>query len=127
MEKLIITSSPETPYFPRVYFDPETGVCDIAGESFMEETYKFYSPLMAWLEEYVTTKRPVTLNIKLTYFNTSSSRSILDMLDLLREYKGKGGEISVNWYFDPDDPDMEDEVEDFRIESGVDIQLKPFK
>ena len=53
MENLIINSSSETPYFPRVSFDAETGICDISGESFMEETYKFYSPLMEWLEKYL--------------------------------------------------------------------------
>ena len=93
----------------------------------MEETYKFYAPLMTWLEKYLSERKKVIFNIKLTYFNTSSSRSILDILDLLREYSEGGGEIEVNWFFDPNDPDMEDEVEDFKIESGLDINLKPFK
>ena len=127
MENLILNTSPETPYFPRVNFDYSTGTCEIVGESFMEETYKFYAPIMAWLEQYVSEKKKVILNIKLTYFNTSSSRSILDILDLLREYKESGGEIEVYWFYDPNDPDMEDEVEDFKIESGLDIQLKSFK
>jgi hypothetical protein len=127
MENLIIHTSPETPYFPRVNFNYETGVCEIIGESFMEETYKFYAPLMAWLEQYIAENKKVVFNIKLTYFNTSSSRSILDILDLLREYSEKGGDVEVFWYYDPNDPDMEDEVEDFRIESGLDLKLKTFK
>jgi hypothetical protein len=127
MENLVLHTSPETPYFPRVNFDYGTGICEIAGESFMEETYKFYAPLMAWLEQYISEKKKVVFNIKLTYFNTSSSRSILDILDLLREYKDSGGEIEVNWFYDHNDPDMEDEVEDFKIESGLDIHLKSFK
>jgi len=127
MENLIINSSSETPYFPRVSFNSITGVCEISGESFMEETYKFYSPLMEWLEKYLSEKKPVTLNVKLTYFNTSSSRSILDLLDILREYMDSGGKVKVNWYYDLEDPDMEDEVEDFKAESGLEINLKPFK
>lgn len=127
MESLIIPTSPETPYFPRVNFNNETGICELSGESFMEETYKFYAPLMAWLEQYISTKKKISFNIKLTYFNTSSSRSILDILDLLREYNQGGGEIEVSWFYDPNDPDMEDEVEDFKIESGIDIQLKSFR
>lgn len=127
MENLTLHTSPETPYFPRVNFDYNSGICEISGESFMEETYKFYAPLISWLEQYIAEKKDIIFNIKLTYFNTSSSRSILDILDLLREYKEVGGKIEVNWYFDPNDPDMEDEVEDFKIESGVNIQLKPFK
>jgi len=127
MENLIIHTSPETPYFPKVSFNYDSGICEIAGESFMEETYKFYAPLMAWLEEYIAEKKKIIFNIKLTYFNTSSSRSILDILDLLREYQQFGGEIEVSWFYDPNDPDMEDEVEDFKVESGLDIQLKSFK
>ena len=127
MEDLIIHTSPETPYFPKVNFIYGTGVCEIIGESFMEETYKFYAPIMAWLEQYMSEKKKIIFNLKLTYFNTSSSRSILDILDLMKDYRENGGDVEVNWYYDPNDPDMEDEVEDFKIESGVDIQLKPFK
>ena len=116
MKSLVINTEPDSPYYPGVFFNTETGVCEISGESYMEEAYKFYLPLINWIKEFV-------LNEKLIYFNTSSSRLILDVLDILKKFRDEGHEIQVNWFYDPDDPDVKDEVEDFEIESGMDIKL----
>ena len=124
MENLVIKEVNDAPYYPMVKFDAESGSCEISGESYMEETFKFYSPLLEWIKLYLEEKeKPLTLNFKLTYFNTNSSRLILDMLDILKKNKDKGKKIIVNWYYDPADPDMIDEVEDFELETGLDINL----
>lgn len=128
MKDLIIETQPEAPYYPAVNFNSETGVCVISGESYMEEAYKFFIPLIDWIKEYtLDEKKPLTMEYKLTYFNTSSSRLILDMLDLFKKYISAGGEVVINWFFDEEDPDMKDEIEDFEIESGVKINLLPFE
>ncbi|MCB2194996.1 MAG: DUF1987 domain-containing protein [Bacteroidetes bacterium] len=127
MENITLTSSPTTPYFPEVIFDASKGVCEISGESYMEETYKFYLPLINWLKEYTKeVNKPVELNIKLIYLNTSSTKCVLDMLEILKDYEDAGGKVKVNWYYDKSDPDMVDEVEDFEAESGVKIELIEF-
>ncbi|MCK5029492.1 MAG: DUF1987 domain-containing protein [Bacteroidales bacterium] len=128
MENIILTSSSVTPYFPEVNFDFETGVCEIKGESYMEETYKFYLPLINWIKEYTKdVKKRLELNIKLIYLNTSSTKCVLDILELLKDYEDQGGNVKVNWYFDKSDPDMIDEVEDFEAESGMKIELIEFE
>jgi hypothetical protein len=124
IDNLQISQSKETPFFPGLSFDALTGVCEIYGESYMEDTFKFYSPVFGWLKRYTTeVHKPMTFNIKLTYFNTSSSRALLDIFDILKKYKEENGSVVINWYYDPDDPDMKYEVEDFRIESGMEINL----
>lgn len=124
MKSLVINTEIDTPYYPEVCFNAESGVCELSGESYMEEAYKFYLPLINWIKEFVLNEdRPLILNIKLIYFNTSSSRLILDILDVLKKLKDDGHDIKVNWYYDPDDSDVKDEVEDFEIESGMDIEL----
>jgi len=128
MENITLTSSPETPYFPEVNFDVETGKCEISGESYMEETYKFYLPLITWIKQHIETKnQEIELIIKLIYLNTSSTKCILDMLEVLKDYQDKGGDVKVIWYYDIDDPDMVDEVEDFEVESGMKIELREFE
>lgn len=123
MKSLIINTEPDTPYYPEVHFNAETGICEISGESYMEEAYKFYSPLQLWVKDYLDSNSELTLNFKLIYFNTSSSRLIVDFLEHLRKYRDDGKKVLVNWYYDPDDPDVKDEVEDFEIESGMEIEL----
>jgi hypothetical protein len=123
MESLVINEVKGSPYYPSVHFNAETGACEMRGESYMEETYKFYEPLIIWINEYIKQKKPLEINFKLTYFNTNSSRLILDLLDTLKKYKDSGGEVAVNWYYDKKDPDMVEEVEDFIMESGMNINL----
>jgi len=128
MENLIIKEVPDAPYFPAVNFNAETGICEISGESYMEETFKFYSPLLEWIKNYLKEgNKPLIMNFKLTYFNTNSSRLILDMLEILKKAKDEGHKITVNWFYDPADPDMIDEVEDFEMESGIEINLVEMK
>ena len=128
MENITLQSSPTTPYFPEVNFDFNSGVCEISGESYMEETYKFYLPLINWIKDYTkNAKRKIELNVKLIYLNTSSTKCVLDILEVLKDYEEQGGEVKVNWYFDKNDPDMVDEVEDFEAESGMKIELREFK
>ncbi len=125
MENIKIKRSTETPYFPAVLFDAQSGICEISGESYMEETYKFYLPLISWLKEFMENiNKPITFNIKLLYLNTSTSKCILDILELLRAYKIQGNKVVINWYYDAEDPDMIDEVEDFEAEAEIDITLK---
>jgi hypothetical protein len=123
MESLVINEVKGSPYYPSVHFNAETGVCEMRGESYMEETYKFYEPLITWINEYIKQKKPLQIDFKLTYFNTNSSRLILDILDLIKKYENAGGTVIVNWYYDKKDPDMVEEVEDFTVESGMKINL----
>jgi len=128
MDNITLKGSPDTPYFPEVNFDADTGVCEISGESYMEETYKFYLPLVNWIKEYIkNTNNKIELVIKLIYLNTSSTKCILDMLEVLKEYQDKEGDVKVIWYYDIEDPDMVNEVEDFEVESGIKIELRKFE
>ena len=127
MKNIEIKRSPSSPYFPSIKFNAETGVCDIIGESYMEEAYKFYLPLINWLKSYIHKKnQPVYLNIKLVYFNTSTTKCLLDIFELLKKYKEQGGKIQITWFYDKEDPDMIDEVRDFEKEADLSIEVKEF-
>lgn len=126
MENLNININPDLVYYPVVEFDYQSGICEISGESYMEETFKFYEPIINWLKEYCTGSKPITLNIKLTYFNTSSSRFILEILDTLKHHQNKGVTVQINWYYKMDDPDILTEINDFMEETGTFINILPF-
>jgi hypothetical protein len=128
MENIYIEGSHTNFFVPTVDFSAEKGLCTISGESFLEDTIEFYDPLVQWLEEFTTqVKNPVTFEIKLTYFNTSTSRSILDLLNVLKDYEETGGQVTVNWYYDEDDIDMEEDIEDYMLDTGLEINMIPFR
>ena len=121
MENIFIEGS-EVYFTPEVSFNSVTGVCEIGGESYLEETYAFYEPLYKWLREYIATvNKPLIFDIKLRYMNTSSSKCILVMLKILKSYTDEGGKVTVNWFIDKEDDDMQEEVEDILKETEMPI------
>jgi hypothetical protein len=128
MKSLTIDAIPDSPYYPEVEFNAETGECVLSGESYMEEAYKFYTPLLNWLKEYSLEQgNAITLHVKLTYFNTNSSRLLLDMFDVLKKSVDAGHDVNIKWYYEEDDPDIQDEVEDFEIETGLSFDMIPIR
>ena len=125
MNDIHIKGVHEAYFMPTVNFEVATGNCEIAGESYLEETTKFYAPLLAWIREYIdTVKGPLNFDIKLSYFNTSSSKCLVDILDMLKNYQRDGGLVTVNWYYEDSDEELE-EVEDFILETGLQINKIP--
>ena len=126
LENLEIEGEKGTFFTPSVNFNAETGVCSLEGESYLEDTWEFYDKLLAWLQKYSETGKPLTFDFKLTYFNTSSSKGILDLLKQIKSYEEQGGEIEVNWYHPEDDEDNVEEAEDFKDDTGLEINLIPY-
>ncbi|MCF6242251.1 MAG: DUF1987 domain-containing protein [Bacteroidales bacterium] len=122
METLSLQGSPKT---PTVEMNAETGVIEIKGRSIPENSIDFYRPVVDWLDKYSENPANETIvNIQLEYFNTSSSKCILDVFKKLETVYKKNGEkgVVINWYYEEDDEDM--------LEAGEDYQsiLKiPFK
>lgn len=124
MKDIFIQGEKNTFFTPTVKFSVETGICELEGESYLENTFEFYKPLINWLEEYTEqVKKTITFNFSLTYFNTASSRSILDLLTVLKNYQDNGGSVTVNWFQHEWDEDMEQEIEDFSADTGVTINI----
>ena len=93
------------------------------GRSIPENSVEFYKPLNDWIDTYSSSpKEKTVVDIKLEYFNTSSSKCILDLIKKLERISQKGSEVHVNWYFEQDDEDMEEAGEDYQA-----IIKLPFK
>ena len=111
---------------PFVHFRADSGECMISGESFPEKTTEFYDRLVTWLKQYMEeVSGPVDFNIRLSYFNTSSSKRILEILILLQKYAESGGKVKCSWYYDPEDLDMEEDIEDLKIISKLPLEMLP--
>lgn len=120
MENLHLTASPKT---PSVDFNRDRGILELKGRSIPENSIEFYQPLNDWLDDYAShPSMETTFEIKLEYFNTSSSKCILDIFKKLEKINSNGNVVHVNWYFERDDEDMEEAGEDYKA-----IIKLPFK
>ena len=120
MEPISIEGTPKT---PSVKFNNDKGVLEIKGRSIPENSIEFYKPLVDWLEEYSKGPNKRTeVNVQLEYFNTSSSKCILDVFKKLEGISLGGHDIIVNWYYEEDDEDMLEAGEDY--ESIIKIPFK---
>jgi hypothetical protein len=118
MENIKMDGTPKT---PTVKFDKDTGVLELSGRSIPENSIEFYKPLLDWLEAYGGgAKAKTEVNIKLEYFNTSSSKCILDVFKKLETIKNT--EMVINWYYEEDDEDMLEAGEDYQAIINI-----PFK
>lgn len=95
---------------PKILLDKSNGIFEISGRSLPEDSAEFYQPVIDWLDQYAGSPNETnTFVFKLEYFNTASSKLILDVLSKLEDIKG----AKVMWYFHEDDEDMEEAGEEF--------------
>ena len=120
METIIREGSPKTPY---ILMDGENGVIEIKGRSIPENSVEFYKPLIDWLENYTALGgKPTNVNVQLEYFNSSSSKCLLDIFKKLELLHRKGTLVDINWYYEEDDEDMFEAGEDYQ--SIINIPFK---
>lgn len=95
------------PYFK---IDEETGKIYLKGRSVMENVNEYYKNVMFHIEQYLSNPvENITLEINLEYFNTTSSKYILDVFKVFEKFKEKNNKsVEVNWYFEEDDEDIMD-------------------
>ena len=96
MNDLLIEKTQSTPY---IYFNQTTNLLSIQGESFPENSGKFYTPVLEWLKEYVSTigAQKVTMEFEIVYFNSSTSKVFMTIFDMMEEAVKNSNNICVNW------------------------------
>jgi hypothetical protein len=103
-----------TPKTPHVNFEHETGLLELKGRSIPENSIEFFKPLIDWVDKYGRTPQHRTaLHVQLEYFNTSSSKCILDLFKKLETIRAAGNEVTVLWHYEEDDEDMLEAGEDY--------------
>jgi hypothetical protein len=110
---------------PEVTFDTEAGLFDLRGCSIPEDADKFYAPLFDFMERYSQAPAPqTTVRLALEYFNSSSSKYILDLLRLIDDVHASGkATVALEWYFEPDDLDMQEAGQDYKSLLEMPVRL----
>lgn len=121
MENIHIEGTTKTPI---VEFDNNTGELVIKGRSIPENSIDFYKPLVDWIDAYAKQPKEVTvLNMQLEYFNTSSSKCILDVFKKLENIHKAGNVVQVKWHYEEDDEDMLEAGEDYDAIIDIDFEM----
>ncbi len=111
MKIINITGTEDT---PNVLLDRDNMVFEISGRSLPEDVVLFFRPIIEWLDD--LEQDPVEnmeLKIKLEYFNTASSKLLLDIFLKLEEIKEAGTPLKVIWYYPESDIDMQEAGEEY--------------
>jgi len=109
---------------PKVYFDPANNIFELSGRSIPEDSVGFYKRILDWIDEYSGSPNSKTeFKFELEYFNTSSSKNILELLKKLEKIYQSNNAVNILWYYDEDDEDMEETGEDYKALLSVPLEL----
>lgn len=117
---------PATASSPEVEFRFEAHQLSLRGESFPENAAAFYGPLINALREFLglpDLDRTLNVEVALTYFNSSSTKMLFTLFDLLDKSAASGRRIALNWLFDAED----DTIREFGEELMADFHNMEIK
>lgn len=110
--------------FPHIKLNSETGVCIISGSSYMQNPIEFFTPVIDWFNEYITENRGKLLVFyDLKSLNTGTSRIIYKILEILKEYKNKGGDVFIKWFVEDEEDFHTDDIIDISLQFNIDIEV----
>ena len=116
---------------PHINLDSAHATLLMAGESYPEDVPSFYATLTNAITTYFDQNpyhegdKTFAVSIKLTYFNSSSARALMEMLDLLDDAASTGRAISVDWYCDADDDITREFAQDISSDvTHIEVMIK---
>ena len=121
MTELLIEKEDNSPF---IQLNAEKGVFKMEGRSIVEDPVVFYKPITEWFNGYMENPLSKTvLDVNLEYFNTSSSKCIYEIFRLLQQ-KSEEGTVTIKWYFEEGDFDMEETGENYNaMLQGVNFEF----
>lgn len=111
---------------PKIEFEPEDRKLKIEGESYPEDSFSFYKEIFESMEEAIEKYEKFTIEIEVSYLNTSSTKSFMNLLDIAEEGYQDGKDIKVDWYYNQDNEHAYELALDFEsyLELPFDIEAK---
>ena len=111
-----------TEFTPRISLDPDKRLFEISGVSRPEDVSAFYTPVIEWLKgfklmEIDNLNSPYRedgfrIIFRLSYFNSSSAKMILQFLEILRDINDSGVSVNIEWYYEEGDEQVLEDGED---------------
>lgn len=121
MDDLVIAGGIST---PSVRLDARRGLMELSGESYPENAFDFYAPVLEWARQFLSTyPAPLRLELRMSYLNTSSTKCLIDLLDMMEEAHRAGRDASVAWFCDRDNERARESAEEFREDVSLPFEI----
>lgn len=112
---------------PKVEYVEADKVLSITGESYPENSFEFFAPVFTWLREQLPLLDQLTFQVHIRYMNSSSTKCMLDILDLLSERAQDGADVRVRWYYDAANERALDLAEEFKEDLEIPFDIVPLE
>ncbi len=98
----------------------------IEGRSIPEDASLFFMDIVEWVDKYVSLPKEKTLvEINLEYLNSGTSKYILQILKRLKELSERNHHLTINWYYEEGDDDIQERGEYYA--SILDLKINYFE
>lgn len=110
---------------PEIHCNPESGTVLLQGDSYPENSYELYQPVIEWIETWLDRHQHLHLELRLVYMNTSSVKAMMDIFDILEAAHQKGQHVSVDWFYDRRNERVAEMADEFREDCTFTFQIIP--
>jgi hypothetical protein len=126
MDRLQIQGTRST---PEIDFDSVSRLLSVKGQSYPENSFKFYEPVLQWIDEFLAklTTEEVRVHFNLPYINTSSSKCIMMLLDKLEQAFQDGKPVALYWYYSADNDSELECAEEFKEDMSLPFHILPLE
>ncbi|CDZ95715.1 MULTISPECIES: biofilm regulation phosphoprotein SiaC [Pseudomonadaceae] len=108
-------SLPGSQSTPAIQSDWAAGSISMQGDSYPENSFELFHPVFDWIERFLAeAERPLSLELRLLYLNTSSIKAMMEIFDLLEGAHQQGKNVAVNWYYDRQNERVVELAEEFK-------------
>ena len=115
MDNILLEQSDNS---PKVIMDSDRAFIEFEGKSYPENTFAFYRPITEWLKYYFKyyneQNKTITMNFKLTYFNSATTQIIFEILDIIEDAEVKN--MQIYWFYDKENNNAFEDYEDYSEE-----------
>lgn len=102
------------------------GWLEMSGDSYPENSYEVFSPVLAWIEAFLEQKRPLSLKLRLLYLNTSSIKIMMEIFDALQSAFDNSQAVNVEWLYENGNHRVAELAEEFKEDCSFPFLIKSY-
>jgi hypothetical protein len=122
MEKFTIQE--ELKNCPGIIYYPDNNLLEITGRSIPENPELIFRKLDEWIFSHFEKNQALSVNIRLEYINSGSSKYLYEILKKLTAHANSGKKVQLKWLYEEDDEAMLELGEHYRDTAGIPLLIE---